>query len=39
MTGGEWKMRRKVGKREMTQRQDVTEVVLSVLICRYVQDG
>lgn len=24
---------------EMTQRQDVTEVVISVLICRYVQDG
>lgn len=32
-------MKRKVVRREMTQRQGVTEVVLSVLICRYVQDG
>ena len=39
MIRGEWEKRRKVVGREMTWRQGVTEVVISVLISRYVKDG
>ena len=39
MIKGEWKRRSKVVGREKAWRQGVTEVVLSLLICRYIQDG